>query len=133
MTPTRALLTGVCVLLTAAAYGVGLVVTGFLACGISGCSGGGFGPSFDPRQAQVALLVTGATLAPLAVLVLGGRRPGRRVAVGLVAVLAGAVLAMSVLDLGPHGCPLGQSRAVVGPQGWDPGSPTCSADRDALP
>jgi hypothetical protein len=48
-------------------------------------------------------------------------------------VAAGAVLAMAVLGLGPHGCPLGQSRATAGPDAWSPGSATCSADRDALP
>jgi hypothetical protein len=134
MTRTRAVLTGfAAVLLTGAAYVVALFVTGFLACGLSGCSGGGFGPSFSPGQAQVGLLVTGACLAPVAVLGLGGRGLGRRVAVGAAATLAGSVLAMAVLDLGPHGCPLGQSRATADAEAFDPGAATCSADRHALP
>jgi hypothetical protein len=40
---------------------------------------------------------------------------------------------MLVLGLGPDGCPQGQARAVTGPEGFDPGSLTCSADRDAVP
>ncbi len=132
--------------LTLAIYLVLLFGTGFVACGISGCSGGGFGPSYSPPQAQVGLLVCGLSLLPLAALVLQGwrrQRPDRvrpgAVTVGVVivgaglVVAAGTVLAMSLLQLGPNGCPLGQSRATAGPAAFSPGSATCSVDGHALP
>lgn len=118
---------------TAAAYAVVLVVTGFVACGISGCSGGGFGPSFSPRAAQVALLVAGLVPLPLSWLVLRRLTPRRRT-VGCAAVVAvGAIGAMAVLGLGPNGCPWGQTQAVAGPDAFHPGAATCSSDDDALP
>ncbi len=119
--------------LTVVALGIVLVVTGFLACGISGCSGGGFGPSFAPVQAQVGLLFAGLTLLPLTLLGLHGQRRSFQAAGAAVAVVAGALLAMVVLGLGPNGCPVGQSRAVASDEGFSPGSATCSADRDAVP
>ena len=118
--------------LTAAAFLVAVVVTGFLACGLSGCGGGGFGPSFSPPEAPGGLLVCGATLLPLVLLALRSRPVGVRAAAGVAAVVLGSVTAMSLLDFGPHGCPLGQSRAVVSDEGFSPGTPTCSGDRHAV-
>jgi len=114
-------------------FGVVVVVTGFVACGVSGCSGGGFGPSFAPLQAQVGLLAAGVSLLPLALLGLRGRRRRYQVAGAAAAFGAGSVLAMIVLGLGPNGCPWGQSRATAGAGAFSPGSLTCSADRDAAP
>lgn len=120
-------------LVTVPAFGVLLFATGFVACGISGCSGGGFGPTFAPRQAQVGLLLAGVALVPLALVAMRGRRRGHRAAGAVAMVAVGSVLAMLVLGLGPNGCPWGQSQARVGPDGFTPGSLTCSADRDAVP
>ena len=116
----------VAVVLTLAAYALALLVTGFVACGISGCSGGGFGPSFAPREAQVGLLVAALVPLPLALLLLSRASSARRAAGGLLAVTAAGLLAMLLLGLGPHGCPAAQSRAVD-----TDGQPTCSADHDA--
>jgi len=118
--------------LTAAVFGVVVLITGFLACGVSGCSGGGFGPSFAPAQAQVGLVAAGLSLVPLALVCLSGRRLWRLVG-GPAAFVGGAVLAMVLLDLGPDGCPTGQSRAEAGAGAFAPGSSTCSGDPDALP
>lgn len=119
--------------LTAAVYAVVLVVTGFVACGISGCSGGGFGPAFAPRSAQVALVVAGLVPLPLAWLVLRRLPPRRRAAACAGVVAAAALGAMVALGLGPHGCPWDQTRAVAGPDAFEPGTATCSSDDDALP
>ena len=117
----RVLLLGSAVVLTLAACAMSLIVTGFVACGISGCSGGGFGPSYDPRGAQVGIVVTGLTLVPLALLLLPRRvRLGGAVVTGLV----GAVGAMVLLGLGPNGCPLALERT---PQGSD--GPVCTSVR----
>ena len=121
------------VLVTVLVFGTVVVVTGFVACGISGCSGGGFGPSFAPSQAQVGLMVAGLTLLPLALLGLRGRSRRYRLAGTAGVVAAGSVLAMIVLGLGPNGCPWGQSRATGGTGAFSPGALTCSADRDAVP
>ena len=132
-TALRTVLVVVAGLVTAALFVGTLLVTGFLACGVSSCSGGGFGPVYAPVQAQVGLLVAGLTLLPLVLWLL--RRSPRPVqaGVGLAAVLVGAVVAMVLLDLGPNGCPGGQTRATAGPEAVEPGSATCSRDPDAVP
>ena len=90
-------------------YGLVLVVTGFLACGISGCSGGGFGPSYAPRQARTGLLVAGLVLVPLALLLLRGRSARHRALGATAAVAGGSLLAALLLRLGPDGCPWGRA------------------------
>jgi hypothetical protein len=110
-----------------------LVITGFVACGISGCSGGGFGPSFAPRQAQVALLVAGLVLLPFSWLALHRLRRARRAAASAGVSAAGAVLAMIMTGIGPSGCPWSQTQAVSGPDAFAPGTRTCSSDDDARP
>lgn len=132
MTRRRPLVLLLAVLLTAVAYQVVFFVTALLACGVSGCGGGGYGPAYSPVEAQVGLVATGLCLLPLALLVLRRRRPRHRAAGGVAAVVAGALLAMTVLGLSFNGCPPGQSRAVDG-GAISPGSTTCSGDRDALP
>ncbi len=83
-------------------------------------------------EAQVGLVVCGGCLVPLAVVLLCGRRRAHRERAG-VAVLAGAAVAMILLQLGPNGCPIGQSRATAGGDAFSPGAPTRSGDRDAVP
>ena len=119
--------------LTVVAYAVVLIVTAFVACGISGCGGGGFGPSFNPVQTQVGLVTAGYVLLPVTPLALHGWPRVARAAGGAAAVLAGGLLAMVLLDLGPHGCPADQTRATAGPEAFEPGKATCSGDDDALP
>jgi hypothetical protein len=113
---------------TVVVYSAVVVVTGFLACGVSGCSGAGFGPVFAPVQAQVGLFSAGLCLVPVTVLLLPERPRGLRVAGAVGAVLVGSLLAMVLLGLGPNGCPWGYSRAVAGPDALSPGSLTCTAD-----
>lgn len=119
-------------LVTVPVFGALVFATGFVACGISGCSGGGFGPAFAPRQAQVGLLLAGASLVPLALVGLRRRRPWQRAAGAVGIGVVGSVLAMLVLGLGPNGCPQGQPQARTGPGGFTHGALTCSADRDAV-
>ena len=121
------------VLATVVMFGAVVVVTGFLACGISGCGGGGFGPAFAPGQAQVGMLVAGVSLVPLTWHLLRGRRRLVHGGAAAIAVVAGAALAMVVLGLGPNGCPWGQSRATAASDAFEPGSLTCSDDRNAVP
>jgi len=127
------LLVGAVVLVTLALFVAAVVATGLVACGVSGCEGGGFGAVYAPAKAQVGLLVAGLTLSPLAFWALRRRRWILRALAAVGAVVVGATLSILVLGLGPDGCPQGQARAVTGPEGFDPGSLTCSADRDAVP
>lgn len=108
---------------TLVAYVIGLGITGFAACGISGCGGGGFGPAYSPTAAQVTLVTTGLTLVPLAVLVLWNRRPVHRVIGAVLTLVLGAILAMALLGINPSGCTTGTVRTADG--GFTPGSPTC--------
>lgn len=128
---TRQIVVVLATVLTAALYAVLLVVTGLVACGVSGCSGGGFGPSFAPRQAQLGLVLTGLALAPLAMVLVRGRRHRAVGAAGMI--VGGSVVAMLLLGLGPDGCPWGQAQARVGSEGFSPGALTCSSDRYAVP
>lgn len=120
-------------LVTAVVFFAAVRVTGLVACGVSGCGGGGFGPVYAPGAAQVGLLVTGLTLLPLTLWVLRRRPRLVRALAAVAAVVLGAGLAMLLLNLGPDGCPQGQARATAGPEAFDPGSSTCSGDPDAVP
>ena len=115
---------------SAVLFSVVLAVVRLVACGVSGCRGGGFGPVFSPREAQVGLLLVGLTLVPLALYLSRGRRRRTRIASVVLALVAGPLAALAVLGLGPDGCPLGQSRAVAGPDSFSPGALTCSSGRD---
>ena len=123
----------VAALATAVAFGVVVAVTGFVACGVAGCSGAGFGPVFSPRQAQAGLLTAGLSVLPLAVVLLRGRRRVYQVGGAAAAVVTAALVAMLVLGLGPNGCPWGQLQARAGAGAFSPGALTCSADPDARP
>ena len=129
----RNVLTVLAVVLTLGAFVMAGFVTGFLACGVSGCTGGGFGPVYAPVEAQVGLVVTGLVLLPLTLWLLRREAVSTRVLAGVGAVVLGAGFAMLVLGLGPNGCPSGQTRATAGPEAVDPGTTTCSRDPDALP
>ena len=117
------------VLATVVLFTAVVAVTRLVACGVSGCGGGGFGPAFSPRGAQIGLLVAGVALAPLTLYLVRGRRPPFRAAVSVGAVAAGSLAAMAVLGLGPNGCPWGQSQTIAGPGAFSPSALTCSSDR----
>ena len=116
--------------LTVAVYGVVLVVTAFMACGISGCGGGGYGPSYGPVETQVGLAMAGTVLLPIVLLALPGWPVPAKAAAGAAAVIAGTVLAMALLDLAPHGCPRDHDRVTSAPTEYGPGGPTCSPHGD---
>lgn len=66
-------------------------VAGFAACGVSGCSGGGFGPVTDLQPlAAVLVLVAGALLAAPLVLIRWAGRRGVQAAVAAVVGLGWA-------------------------------------------
>ena len=133
MVDRRAWVLLVMVLLTVVGFGAMVVITGLVACGVSGCGGAGFGPAFAPVQAQVGLLVAGVSLAPLVWYLLRGRGRFLQGVGVVVAIGVGAALAMVVLRLGPNGCPWGQSQATASGDALEPGSLTCSGDRNAVP
>lgn len=131
--PRRWWLFGAAALITLALFVAAILTTGLVGCGISGCAGGGFGPTYAPARAQVGLLVAGLILLPMTLGVLRGRKPVLRTLAAVTAVVLGTTLAMVVLGLGPNGCPRGQARAISGPESFDPGSSTCSAYPAAVP
>ena len=74
-------------------------------CGISGCSGGGFGRSTDPGMTLVLLAVTGASAAlPLAVYALVRRDRGLALCALALAVVATFVTG-AVIGSDLRGCP----------------------------
>ena len=87
----------------------GFAFFGFLAwwemCGISGCSGGGFGRSTDPAGTRLSILLAAACLLAAllvrAALLRSLRSAGYAVLIGVVAAVApGAVIGADW-----HGCP----------------------------
>ena len=102
---------------TSAPFAAALIVLGlvlaaapaFLAffsiCGISGCSGGGFGRSTDPELTQLLLVATGlAAGLPLALYALV-RRSGRLVAYALALAVVATLLTGVVIGSDFRGCP----------------------------
>ncbi len=77
----------------------------FTICGISGCSGGGFGRSTDPST-TLALLVSSGTLAaaPLALYALGRRSIRMILSAALLAVVV-SVIAGWLIGSDHRGCP----------------------------
>lgn len=70
------------------------VVAGITACGVSGCSGGGFGPvTYLQPLAAIMVVGAGAVLGTPLVLVRWTGRRGVRLAVGAVVALGWAALA----------------------------------------
>ena len=105
------------------------LLAGFAICGVSGCTGGGFGRSTDPDLTRLLLLATGAVAGlPLALYALV-RRSGRLAAYALgLAVLAtlltGFVIGSDLPRLPratcrPETCH-GRSRARLTPTRWCP-------------
>jgi hypothetical protein len=81
------------------------LLAGFTICGVSGCSGGGFGRSTDPGPTRVLLLVTGVVAGlPLAVYALV-RRNGRLAAYALALAVLATLLTGLVIGSDLRGCP----------------------------
>jgi hypothetical protein len=92
------------------AVAVGLALAaGFVVCGISGCSGGGFGRSTDPPLTLTLVVASGVALAaPLLLYAVWQRRA--RLAVAFVPAAVLAVLAVGlVVGSDWRGCPRGVS------------------------
>jgi hypothetical protein len=77
----------------------------FAICGISGCSGGGFGRSTDPGLTQLLLLATGVAAAlPLALYALV-RRSARLALLALTFAVFATLLTGVVIGSNFRGCP----------------------------
>jgi hypothetical protein len=81
------------------------IAAGFMMCGVSGCSGGGFGRSTDPGATRLLLVSAGVVAAlPVALHALVRRHAGLALASAGLAVLATLVAGLVVgSDL--RGCP----------------------------
>ena len=80
-------------------------VASFTICGVSGCSGGGYGRSTDPGQTQLLLLAVGVVAGlPLALYALV-RRSARLAAWSLATMVAATLLAGLVIGSDLRGCP----------------------------
>lgn len=81
------------------------VMSSVAICGVSGCSGGGFGRATDPGLTRLLLLATGVVAAlPLAVLALV-RRSGRLGAYALALAVGATLLTGLVIGSDLRGCP----------------------------
>lgn len=81
------------------------LVAGFAICGVSGCTGGGFGRSTDPDLTRLLLLATGVVAAlPLALYALV-RRSGRLATYALVGAVLATLLTGLAIGSDLRGCP----------------------------
>jgi hypothetical protein len=81
------------------------LVAGFSICGVSGCTGGGFGRATDPDLTRVLLLATGVVAGlPLAIYALV-RRSGRLAAYALALAVLATLLTGLVIGSDLRGCP----------------------------
>jgi hypothetical protein len=88
------------------------LAAGFVMCGVSGCSGGGFGVSTDPGTTQLLLIVAGLAAAlPLAIGALV-RRQGALALGALGLAVATTVVAGLAIGADPSGCPRGLDAAT---------------------
>jgi hypothetical protein len=81
------------------------LAAGFSLCGVSGCTGGGFGRATDPGLTRLLLLATGVVAAlPLAIYALA-RRSGRLGAYALALAVVATLLTGLVIGSDLRGCP----------------------------
>ena len=81
------------------------LLAGFTICGVSGCTGGGFGRSTDPDLTRLLLLATGVVAGlPLALYALV-RRSGRLAAYALGLAVLATLLTGLVIGSDLRGCP----------------------------
>jgi hypothetical protein len=83
------------------------LVAAFVMCGISGCSGGGFGRSTDPPTTLALIVASGVALAMPIGVYAAWRRHGRLALAVVPAALVGAVLVGVVIGADWNGCPRG--------------------------
>ena len=87
----------------------GFALFGFLAwfgmCGVSGCSGGGFGRSTDPGGTRLMLLLAGASLLVALLVRAALRRNVRSAAYAVVLALVATVALGALIGSDWHGCP----------------------------
>ncbi|MDF2145414.1 hypothetical protein [Knoellia sp. p5-6-4] len=95
------LLSGACL---AAAVGLALAAR-FVMCGISGCSGGGFGRSTDPPLTLMLIVAAGVALALPVLLYAVWRRRARLALAAVAAAALGAILVGLVIGADWNGCP----------------------------
>jgi hypothetical protein len=88
----------------AAAVGLALAA-GFTLCGVSGCSGGGFGRSTDPPLTLTLTVAAGVALALPLVLYAVWRRRARLALAAVPAAVLGAVVVGLVIGADWTGCP----------------------------
>lgn len=88
------------------------LVAAFAMCGVSGCTGGGFGRSTDPPMTLGFIVAAGVALAlPIGVYA-AWRRRGRLALAVVPAALVGAVLVGLVIGADWNGCPRSISTAT---------------------
>jgi len=81
------------------------LLAGFTICGVSGCTGGGFGRSTEPDLTRLLLLATGVVAGlPLALYALA-RRSGRLAAYALGLAVLATLLTGFVIGSDLRGCP----------------------------
>jgi hypothetical protein len=96
-----ALLSGTCL---AAAVGLTLAAA-FVMCGVSGCSGGGFGRVTDPPLTLTLIVAAGVALALPVLLYAVWRRRARLALAAVAAAALGAILVGLVIGADWNGCP----------------------------
>ena len=90
------------------------LAAGFTLCGVSGCSGGGFGVATDPGTTRAMLVVAGLVAAmPLATYALL-RRSGLLAGAALVLAVVTTLLAGAVIGSDLRGCPRDVDDAACG-------------------
>ena len=111
-------------------FAAGVLASGFVLCGISGCSGGGYGPAYSPGLTQLLLLATGFTVLPAVLACTSRLSRDVTVAVALPAVVATSALALHLIGAGFNGCPAGMLRATSTlAQAFDIQSTSCARAR----
>lgn len=85
---------------------------GFVMCGISGCSGAGFGRSTDPPLTLGLVVASGVALSLPIGLYAAWRRRGRLALAVVPAAVVGAVLVGLVIGADWNGCPRNVSTAT---------------------
>ncbi|MDF2091621.1 hypothetical protein P0Y31_04645 [Knoellia sp. 3-2P3] len=88
----------------AAAVGLALAAR-FVMCGISGCSGGGFGRVTDPPLTLTLIVAAGVALALPVVLYAVWRRRARLALAAVPAAALGTILVGLVIGADWNGCP----------------------------
>lgn len=112
---SRVVGTVVVILLSAMCVGGALalaLLAAWTMCGVSGCSGGGFGRSTDPPGTLALVVASGVALALPLVLYAAWRRRWRLALAFLPVAFVGAVVVGAVIGADWNGCPRNISTAT---------------------